>query len=308
MANRAQNFPFSLLPLSFSSLAAIAFLLIVFAAVLIVVAGCSSRPEHLGPPETAATYPVRSAAQLQKLAADVDKDLQQDGSASSEDADSEAEGQQDREGSDGEDQRQAGSSGGTASSASTNSGGTSGQSTSASSTSSSSGSGTSIGSGSQGAGNSGQGSGQTSGSSSNQSAGAGSGQTQSGGSSQSTAPRTITVSIEIEARTAHAAQPAAVAGISTAGVILSQRDLTLPEGATVRQALDASGVRVNARGAYIAGIGGLSEGDIGPRSGWMYSVNGQFPNSSASAFGLSAGDRIVWSYTLDGGADLGAGR
>jgi len=114
------------------------------------------------------------------------------------------------------------------------------------------------------------------------------------------------VSIEIEARTAHREDPAAVAGISNAGVILSRRNLTLPEGSTVRQALDASGVRVNARGAYIAGIAGLSEGDLGPRSGWMYSVNGEFPNTSASAFRLSAGDSIVWRYTIDGGADLGA--
>jgi hypothetical protein len=89
-------------------------------------------------------------------------------------------------------------------------------------------------------------------------------------------------------------------------VILARRNVTLSEGATVRQALDATGVRLNARGAYIAGIGGLSEGDLGPRSGWMFSVNGQFSGSSASAHRLNAGDNIAWRYTINGGADLGA--
>jgi hypothetical protein len=97
-----------------------------------------------------------------------------------------------------------------------------------------------------------------------------------------------------------------VAGISNAGVILSRQNLTLPAGSTVRQALDATGVRINARGAYIAGIGGLSEGDLGSRSGWMFSVNGVFSSNSASAHRLNAGDTIAWRYTLNGGEDLGA--
>jgi len=123
---------------------------------------------------------------------------------------------------------------------------------------------------------------------------------------QTPAPQTITVTIEISARTAHAADPAAVAGLSSNGVILARRTLNLPVDATVRQALDATGVRLNARGAYIAGIGGLNERDLGPRSGWLYSVNGQFPAMSASIFRLSTGDTIVWHYTVNGGGDVGA--
>ncbi|MCL2403016.1 MAG: DUF4430 domain-containing protein [Coriobacteriia bacterium] len=128
----------------------------------------------------------------------------------------------------------------------------------------------------------------------------------SGASTQSTAPRTITVSIEIDARTAHAQDSAALTGIATNGVILSRRNVTLQEGATVRQALDAAGVRVNARGAYVVGINGLSEFDFGPRSGWMYSVNGAWPGAGASNFTLNAGDSIVWRYTLNRGTDIGA--
>ena len=125
-------------------------------------------------------------------------------------------------------------------------------------------------------------------------------------SAQNTAPQTITVSIEICARLAHAADPAAVAGITSSGTILSRRNVTVPVDASVRQALDATGVRLNARGAYIAGIAGLSEGDLGSQSGWMFSVNGAFSSQSASAHRLNAGDVIAWRYTINGGADLGA--
>ena len=143
-------------------------------------------------------------------------------------------------------------------------------------------------------------------SSTSNNSGGSAGNSSNNSSAQTPAPQTITVSIEICARLAHAADPAAVAGISNAGVILSRRNVTVPTGASVRQALDATGVRLNARGAYIAGIGGLSEGDLGSQSGWMFSVNGAFSSQSASAHRLNAGDIIAWRYTIDGGADLGA--
>ena len=57
---------------------------------------------------------------------------------------------------------------------------------------------------------------------------------------------------------------------------------------------------------YIEGIGNLYEFDCGPQSGWMYSVNGTYPGLGCSAYTLSDGDLIVFSYTCDLGADLGA--
>lgn len=57
---------------------------------------------------------------------------------------------------------------------------------------------------------------------------------------------------------------------------------------------------------YIEGIGNLYEFDCGPQSGWMYSVNGVYPGLGCSAYTLADGDVIVWSYTCDLGADLGA--
>ena len=57
---------------------------------------------------------------------------------------------------------------------------------------------------------------------------------------------------------------------------------------------------------YIEGIGNIYEYDCGPQSGWMYSVNGVYPGLGCSAYTLADGDVIVFSYTCDLGADLGA--
>ena len=59
------------------------------------------------------------------------------------------------------------------------------------------------------------------------------------------------------------------------------------------------------KSAYIEGINNLYEFDCGPLSGWMYSVNGWYPNYGASLCTLGDGDRIVWNYTCDLGRDLG---
>ncbi|MCL2855862.1 MAG: DUF4430 domain-containing protein [Defluviitaleaceae bacterium] len=57
--------------------------------------------------------------------------------------------------------------------------------------------------------------------------------------------------------------------------------------------------------AYVEAINNLYEFDVGPLSGWMYSVNGWFPNFGASRYLLSEGDVIEWLYTVDLGRDLG---
>lgn len=57
---------------------------------------------------------------------------------------------------------------------------------------------------------------------------------------------------------------------------------------------------------YIEGIGNLYEFDCGPQSGWMYSVNGVHPGLGCSAYTLADGDVIVFCYTCDLGADVGA--
>lgn len=59
------------------------------------------------------------------------------------------------------------------------------------------------------------------------------------------------------------------------------------------------------KSAYIEGIANLYEYDCGPLSGWMYKVNGEFPNNGCSAYVLSDGDRVEWVYTCDLGKDVG---
>ena len=57
--------------------------------------------------------------------------------------------------------------------------------------------------------------------------------------------------------------------------------------------------------AYIEGIGNLYEFDCGELSGWMYKVNGWFPNYGCSRYQLKEGDKVEWVYTCDLGADVG---
>ena len=59
--------------------------------------------------------------------------------------------------------------------------------------------------------------------------------------------------------------------------------------------------------AYIEGIHNLYEFDAGALSGWMYQVNGWFPNYGCSRYALKDGDVINWVYTCDLGHDVGGG-
>jgi len=59
--------------------------------------------------------------------------------------------------------------------------------------------------------------------------------------------------------------------------------------------------------AYIEGINNIYEFDVGERSGWMYSVNGYFPNYGSSRCILQDGDVVKWLYTCDRGDDIGGG-
>ncbi len=45
--------------------------------------------------------------------------------------------------------------------------------------------------------------------------------------------------------------------------------------------------------------GNLYEFDAGELSGWLYSVNGWFPNYGSSRYQLKSGDTICWVYSID---------
>lgn len=58
--------------------------------------------------------------------------------------------------------------------------------------------------------------------------------------------------------------------------------------------------------AYIEGINNLYEFDCGDLSGWMYRVDGWYPNYGCSRYQLADGEVVEWRYTCtDLGADTG---
>ena len=59
--------------------------------------------------------------------------------------------------------------------------------------------------------------------------------------------------------------------------------------------------------AYVEGIGNLYEFDCGSGSGWMYRVDGWYPNYGCSRYQLKQGEVVEWRYTCDLGKDVGGG-
>ena len=55
---------------------------------------------------------------------------------------------------------------------------------------------------------------------------------------------------------------------------------------------------------YIEGIGNLYQFDAGNLSGWMYSVNDEFPGVGCSGCKVNDGDVIKWVYTCSYGKDV----
>lgn len=65
-------------------------------------------------------------------------------------------------------------------------------------------------------------------------------------------------------------------------------------------------VRGTGSSAYIEGIANVYEFDRGPGSGWMYRINGVFPDRGVGAVHVENGDRIELLYTTNLGKDLNA--
>lgn len=73
--------------------------------------------------------------------------------------------------------------------------------------------------------------------------------------------------------------------------------MTMDAGATVHDALAASGLAYSGKG-YITEIGGLGEKMFGSQSGWKYYVNGSAPGKSCTSYVLKDGDKVQWRYVL----------
>ena len=105
--------------------------------------------------------------------------------------------------------------------------------------------------------------------------------------------------------------------VPSGGVILSSTTVTFYEGESVYDVLQRlcrnQGIHMESswtpiyNSAYIEGIHNLYEFDCGSLSGWMYRVNGWYPNYGCSRYQLQQGDVVEWRYTCDLGSDIGGG-
>ena len=101
------------------------------------------------------------------------------------------------------------------------------------------------------------------------------------------------------------------------GVILSEITVVFHEGESVFDVLQRVCIENNIHmeaswtpmynSAYIEGIHNLYEFDCGALSGWMYKVNGWYPNYGCSRYQLQDGDVVEWRFTCDFGNDIGGG-
>lgn len=101
------------------------------------------------------------------------------------------------------------------------------------------------------------------------------------------------------------------------GIILPATEVTFSDGESVYDVLQrvckANKIHMESsftpvyNSAYIEGIHNLYEFDVGKLSGWMYAVNGWFPNYGCSRYQVKDGDVVEWRYTCDLGEDLGSG-
>ncbi len=126
----------------------------------------------------------------------------------------------------------------------------------------------------------------------------------SGGDSGSSSDSSkINCTIEIDCKTALKNYTDIADAVSNNGVILSKKNLSLNKGATVYDALKASGIRFVGSG-YISSINSLSEGDCGGKSGWMFYVNGAYQNNGCKKVKLRDNDHVQWRYTCNSGSDM----
>ena len=101
------------------------------------------------------------------------------------------------------------------------------------------------------------------------------------------------------------------------GVILAEMTVVFYEGESVFDVLQRvckeNKIHMEAswtpmyNSAYIEGIHNLYEFDCGALSGWMYRVNGWYPNYGCSRYQLQDGDVVEWRFTCDLGNDIGGG-
>ncbi len=96
------------------------------------------------------------------------------------------------------------------------------------------------------------------------------------------------------------------------GLILAPIEVEFEDGNTVydilRKVCKDNAILMESKSTagteYVEGIGQIYEFDCGELSGWMYRVNGAFPEYGCASVTVSDGDVIEWLYTCEMGEDL----
>lgn len=89
------------------------------------------------------------------------------------------------------------------------------------------------------------------------------------------------------------------------GVILVETEITAENGATacdvLKAACEKAGIELDVQdsqyGKYVNAVSGIGSGDCGGYSGWLYSVNGESPNTGIGEYVLNSGDKLTLSYS-----------
>ena len=123
---------------------------------------------------------------------------------------------------------------------------------------------------------------------------------------QSPKTDTITCTVSVSCKAALAVNADLANAVSSKGMILGGKNVTIPKGASVYDALVATGISVDGSAGYVSSIHSLGENDCGAGSGWMYAVNGKYSNKGCNSYILQDGDTVSWNYTCDNGKDINA--
>ena len=123
-----------------------------------------------------------------------------------------------------------------------------------------------------------------------------------------TEPTSLSAHVTISIECSHAAQVGLE--VPEDGWLLAETAQAVQPDETVWDVLSRvcrdNGITVAKQGAgsavFVTNIGGITAMDA--KSGWMYSVNGDYVSAGAGICTVSDGDVILWRYTADSGNDL----
>ena len=109
--------------------------------------------------------------------------------------------------------------------------------------------------------------------------------------------------------------PAKLGELPSDGIILKKQKVVFYAGESVfdvlKRVCKENGIQMESsftpmyNSAYVEGINNLYEFDCGNLSGWMYRVDGWYPNYGCSRYQLCDGETVEWRYTCDLGKDVG---